>query len=130
MPCGTNNPTNRGLGFAAVCASAGKSGAADGLPLQGASLLRFDGGRTAVRLDYGTVTVWSYDQAVPPQLRSGVFSPSKVLTDEDGNVIHFYELAGGGLAAERDLGPVTVAVVAPEAEKFDVIALLADARLR
>ena len=112
----------RRLGVAA--AWLGRSGF--GGDLAGVTLFRFNTG-DAVRLRYGLVTVWSYSQAVPPALRAGALAPTKVLS-EAGSDVHLYELAGGGVAAERDLPEVTVAVVAPAFEKLDLVAVLAQIR--
>jgi hypothetical protein len=81
----------------------------------------------AVRYRYGTATLWTYAQVIPPPLRPGHLSPSKIL--EDGPTpVHFYQTADGGSVAERDLRNVTVAVVAPALTKIDVLGLITQAR--
>jgi hypothetical protein len=99
-----------------------------GRALTAVDLVRFSGGARAVRYRYGAATVWSYAEAVPPALRAGHLSPTKILTDADGRTVHFFETLSG-IAAERDLAGVTVAVTAPRLAKIDVFAALQQARL-
>jgi hypothetical protein len=92
-----------------------------GRALSRIELLRYTGGR-AVRISYGSTTVWTYTRVVPPALlgdrlvpiKSGVFGR---------RLVRFYSSRRGLLVAETDTARVTAAVVAPAlagATVFDV----------
>jgi hypothetical protein len=95
----------------------------EGQPLQRIEVVRFTGG-DAVLFRYAGLHVWSYDVVIPPELRAGHLSPTKILSDGPSPV-HFYVTAGGHSAAERDLSDLTVAVVFdPRYGKLDVVRAL------
>jgi hypothetical protein len=98
----------------------------EGQPLQRIEVVRFTGG-DAVLFRYAGLHVWSYDTVIPPELRAGHLSPTKILS-EGPSPVHFYVTAAGHSAAERDLRDVTVAVVFdPGYGKLDVVRALAQA---
>jgi hypothetical protein len=100
---------------------------AGGYPLREVTLYRYTAG-DVLRFRYGPLVVWSYTTVVPPELAAGHFSPTKILSMENGTVIHFYDTAGGGLAAERDLPGETVAVIGSPFLKVDLLQAISTAR--
>lgn len=91
-------------------------------PLRSIEKLQYAEG-AAYRLRYGGVTVWNYAGVVPPELLSSRFGgPGKTIPVGD-DVVHFYS-AGARLVAELDRAGRSVAVVAPEYVKEDLIAAL------
>jgi hypothetical protein len=74
------------------------------------ALVRYTGG-TAVRLQYGTTTVWTYGRVIPPPLL-GARAPAKEIPVR-GGVARFYATRGGVLIGERSIPSGTVAVRAP-----------------
>jgi hypothetical protein len=81
-----------------------------GRPLTEIALLRYTGG-TAVRMRYGTTTLWTYGRVIPPPLL-GARIPGKSLPI--GGVIgRFYTTPAGMLIGERSIRSGTVAIVSP-----------------
>ena len=73
-------------------------------------LVRYTGG-TAVRLRYGTTTVWTYGRVIPPPLL-GAREPAKEIP-VGGGIARFYATRGGVLIGERSISSGTVAVRTP-----------------
>jgi len=98
----------------------------EGQRLRRIEIVRFTGG-VAVRYRYNRLIVWSYDQVIPPELRAGHLSPTKIL-DDGPSPAHFYVTADGRAVAERDLPEVTVSVIEARFTKLDVLLALQQAR--
>jgi hypothetical protein len=97
-----------------------------GMPLSSVRELRWPSG-AALRLRYGPLTLWSFDQLIPPGLLEGRVVPAKLLSDS-GVTERFYRTRAGRLAAERDLPTGSVAAVAPSLAKVDLFDALAQVR--
>jgi len=97
-----------------------------GLRLTGVHELRWPTGR-ALRLDYGPLTIWSFDRVIPPPLLEGRLLPAKTL-DFRNLVARFYVAADGKLVAERDVPGGSVAAVAPGLEKLQMVDVITAAR--
>lgn len=82
---------------------------------------------TAVRFDYGPLTLWSFDRVIPAQLLEGTIVPEKVIGDGAG-VVRFYVARDGRLVAERDFPAVSVAAVGPSFRKLDLFAAVDNTR--
>jgi hypothetical protein len=96
------------------------------MPLSSVRELRWPSG-AALRLRYGPLTLWSFDQLIPPGLLEGRVVPAKLLSDS-GVTERFYRTRAGRLAAERDLPTGSVAAVAPSLAKVDLFDALAQVR--
>jgi len=94
--------------------------------LSSVSELRWRSG-TALRLRYGSLTLWSFDRVIPPDLLEGRVLPAKLLS-QAGVTERFYRTASGRLAAERDLASGSLAAVAPSYGKLDLFDALTRAR--
>jgi hypothetical protein len=96
-------------------------------PLSSIERIDWNGG-SAYRIRYGSITLWNFSSVVPPAvLAARVSAPAKTIPIR-GNVAHFYFAPGGRVAGEVDLRGRSVAIVAPEYTKVDV--LMALERLR
>ena len=73
-------------------------------------LVRYTGG-TAVRIRYGSTTIWTYGRVIPPPLL-GAQVPLKTIP-LGGSIGRFYETRGGILVGERSIPSGTVAVASP-----------------
>jgi hypothetical protein len=79
---------------------------------------------SAYRVRYDGITVWNFSGVVPPQvLGARVSAPAKTVPIR-GNVAHFYFTASGRVAGEIDLRGRSVAILAPEYTKVDVVRAL------
>jgi hypothetical protein len=74
------------------------------------ALVRYTGG-TAVRIRYGSTTIWTYGRVIPPPLL-GAQVPLKTIP-LGGSIGRFYETRGGILVGERSIPSGTVAVESP-----------------
>jgi hypothetical protein len=95
-----------------------------GLRLSGVSAYSWPAGN-ALRLDYGPLTVWSFDRVIPPPLLPGRLVPAKVVS-LSGVTERFFQAVDGRLVAERDLSAGSVAAVGPRLGKMDLFAALQD----
>jgi hypothetical protein len=76
---------------------------------------------SAYRIRYGRVTLWNFRSVVPPPvLAARVSAPSKPVP-VSGNVAHFYFTPGGLVAAEIDRGDYSVALLAPQYAKANIL---------
>ena len=89
------------------------------------SIERFDwNAGSAYRIRYGSITLWNFSGVVPPAvLAARASAPAKTIPIR-GNVAHFYYTLAGRVAGEIDLHGRSVALVAPEETKVDVIRAL------
>lgn len=86
--------------------------------------VRFANG-SAVEARYGTLSVWTYGPAVPPEILSGRFGAVKPLT-VGGRPATFYYTAHGVAVVQE--GTPSVALLGPEVGKVDLFAMLGRAR--
>ena len=90
----------------------------DGAPAR-AYEVRFTTG-SATRVDYGPLSVWTYDSVVPPEVAAVTTGPVKTAVLPGGRVARVF-FAGGGLAAEVAVGDTSGAVVSAAQGKVDVV---------
>ena len=81
----------------------------------------------AYRLRYGQITVWNYTNVVPPEVLGARRGQAKPVPIEN-EIASFYATADGVLVAELERPGRSVAVVAPELAKVDVIDVLEQLR--
>jgi hypothetical protein len=82
--------------------------------------VRFNAG-TAVRIDYGPLTVWNYDRFVPPDVSAGTVGGSKTIEVPGVGVARIFFSPAGALVAEVEKRRGTAAIVSPVAGKVDIV---------
>jgi hypothetical protein len=79
---------------------------------------------SAYRIRYGGITLWNFSSVVPPSvLAARLSAPAKVIPIK-GNVAHFYFTPAGKVAVEIDRRGHSVALIAPQYTKTDLIGAL------
>jgi hypothetical protein len=67
----------------------------------------------ALRIEYGPVTVWNYDDYLPPEIVAGTTGFAKTFPLPQGGVARTYFNASGLVVADVEIGGRRVAVVSP-----------------
>ena len=97
------------------------------MPLRRVTEVRWNAGRAFLFEYEGGLRLWNYDRVIPPELLSDRFGFAKTIPI--GNrVARFYESRRGFFVGELEGVPWSVALVAPQFGKIDVIGALRDLR--